>query len=164
METDSSSLRPTKAVVEKALRDMVRPVVEGLVVLELFAGTARVSMGLVEEGARQAFAVDQRETPDELPEEIEWFQRDVDAFLNHGPPEPVGLVYLDPPYETDRYVDLVETVSEADWLEPNGLIAVETAWYTDLSEHSDRWNNLSLKRNRRYGGTRLWIFQEESDS
>lgn len=162
MASDPSPLRPTKSVVRKALRDILRPVIDDLVVLELYAGTGRVSEGLLREGAKKAFAVDLRDPPDDLDEEdIEWFRRDVDSFLRHGPPEPVGLVYLDPPYDTAEYQPILSSLASAEWLKPGGLIAVETGRDTSLPPGEDLPGTLQLKRNRRYGNSRLWIYQHE---
>jgi 16S rRNA (guanine966-N2)-methyltransferase len=163
VETDPSPLRPTKAVVLKALRDMIRPVIEDLVVLDLFAGTGRVGEALIEEGARKVFAVDERESPDDLDEDVEWFRRNVDQFLNHGPPEPVDLVFFDPPYDSTNHAGYLTTISQAPWLVEEGIVIVETDRGTDLSA-TDPIDDFSIKRNRRYGNTRLWILQRLPDT
>jgi len=163
LASDASPLRPSKSVVRKALRDMVRPVVSGLVVVELYAGTGLVSKELIEEGASRSFAVDRRERPDKLPEEVEWFQRDVDQFLRHGPPEPVGLVFLDPPYNNADYESLITRIVESEWFKEHGIIAVETSRDTTLPPAGSLADDMVLKRNRRYGNTRLWIYQHDPD-
>jgi len=159
MAADKTPLKPTKSVVRKALRDILRPVVNNLVILELFAGTAQVSDELIGEGAEKSFAVDLRSEPEECREEIEWFQRDVEQFMNHGPPEPVGLVFMDPAYDDSYASSLLEKLAGVEWLESQGLVAVETARDTRFKQRIDGRFPLELKRNRRYGGTRLWIYQ-----
>jgi len=160
--SDTAPLRPTKAVVRKALCDILRPVIHDLVVLDLFAGTGQVSRDLLREGARRVFAVDRRAEPGESPECLQWFQQSIRSFLSHGPPEPVGLVFLDPPYQQGRAREILRILEGTAWIKQQGLIAVETDQETNLQSFANRSKSFTLKRNRRYGGTRLWIFQEQS--
>lgn len=160
MVSDSSALRPTKSVVRKALCDILRPVLKDLVLVDFFAGTGQVSFDLLENGARAAYAVDERPEPENLPEQVSWYQQSVESFLLHGPPEPVGLVFLDPPYGSGRVCSLLPRLHRANWLQPAAIIAAETHEDTILTDGDDFPETLELKRNRRYGGSRLWIFQE----
>lgn len=163
MVSDTAPLRPTKAVVRKALCDILRPVIHDLVVLDLFAGTGQVSRDLLSEGASKAFAVDRRSEPDDCPEDLRWFQQPVDSFLSSGPPQPVGLVFLDPPYQQGEARDTLHILDGVNWIKKRGLIAVETDRDTNLESFENVSNRFVVKRNRRYGGTRLWIFQEPAD-
>lgn len=163
MVSNTAPLRPTKSVVRKALCDILRPVIPNLVVLDLFAGTGQVSRDLLAEGALKAFAVDKRAEPEESPEGLQWFQQSVRSFLSHDPPEPVGLVFLDPPYQHGEALDILRTLDCKQWIKQQGLVAVETDRETNLESFENTSNSYSLKRNRRYGGTRLWIFQESAD-
>ncbi len=159
MASDPSPLRPTKAVVVDAICDILRPVIRGLRVLELYAGTARVSRALLDEGAAEAWTVDQREAPGDLPEGIHWIRRDVGELVRKGPPVTVDVVFLDPPYGEDRTRELLPRVGDADWLAPRGLVLAETDARAELPETVGE-RSLALMRRRRYGGTRLWIYQQ----
>ncbi len=163
MDTDSSSIRPTKNVVVRALCDILRPVIAGTEILELFAGTGRVGEALLEEGARRVLGVDEREAPDDLPEDYEWIRRDVPSFVNAGFLESFDVIYMDPPYDSDYAEELLPQIEGADLLREQGIIAVETGYRTDLPEGSAVEGRLQLMRKRDYGGTRLWIYQSDRD-
>lgn len=161
METDETPLRRTKSVLLKALRDILRPVIEDLVVLELFAGSGRVGRALLEEGARRVFAVDVRPAPSDLGE-IDWYEQEVESFLKYGPPETVELVFMDPPYDTDYPKKILEELAGENWLEDNAIVAIETrANYTRLQPVVA--DEFYLVRCRRYGGSKLWIYQAGRD-
>lgn len=163
MAPDPSPLRPTKAVVVDAICDILRPVIRDLWVLELYAGTGRVSRALVEEGAAGAWAVDRREAPDDLPEEVHWLQRDVEELVREGPPGTVEVVYLDPPYGGDGAETLLPRIGRAEWLADRGVVLAETDLEAALPETVPEPSRLALMRKRRYGGTRLWVYQRGRD-
>jgi len=157
METDKTPLRRTKSVLLKALCDILRPVVSDLVVLDLFAGSGRVGRALLGEGARRVFAVDLRSetTPRE---NVDWYCQEVESFLKFGPPEPVGLVFMDPPYDSGYPERILKQLAEVSWLEDNAIIAIETrANHPPLPGVVD--DKFYLMRCRRYGGSKLWIYQ-----
>lgn len=163
MAADQPEIRRTKAVVVKALCDILRPVIDGLVVLELFAGSARVSQRLLEEGAEEAYAVDlepRSEGPE--PEILTWYKEDVFTFLESGPPKMVDLVFMDPPYESGYIGQLLPQLAAAEWLSEQGIVVAENSTKeTDLPAEvsGEARGSLYLMRNRNYGGTRLSIYQ-----
>lgn len=162
MDAETTSLRPTKAVVIKALGDMLRPILDDLVILDLFAGSGRVHTNLLDEGARQAYAVDQRARPDEREDRI-WFRQSVEEFLEFGPPEPVDFIFLDPPYESGHLPGLVKELVEVPWLAKNGLVGVESSSEepVELPSHLDP--DFVRIRDRKYGGTRLSLYQGDRE-
>lgn len=163
MDTDSSSIRPTKNVVVRALCDILRPVLAGTEVLELFAGTGRVGEALLEEGAERVLGVDERGAPEDLPEEYEWIRRDVPAFVNGGFLESFDVIYMDPPYDSDHAKKLLPDIAQSGLLREEGIVAVETGYKTDLPQDQPVGERLQLMRKRDYGGTRLWIYQSDRE-
>lgn len=160
-------VRPTKAVVIKALCDILRPVVNDLTLLELYAGTGRVSEKLLAEGAEVAYAVD-RSRPRRETDGIIWFQQEVEEFIQKsGPPEPVDFVYMDPPYGSVDLHEILAEILESGWLTSRALVAVETSvshpgFPREIGAESQR--SLAMMREREYGGTRLTIFQLDRES
>jgi 16S rRNA (guanine966-N2)-methyltransferase len=163
MDSDASSIRPTKNVVVRALCDILRPVIAGTEVLELFAGTGRVGEALLEEGADRVLGVDEREAPEDLPEEYEWIRRDVPSFVKGSFVETFDVIFMDPPYASDYAEDLLPEIAESGLLREQGIVAVETGYDTELPEEQPGANPLQLMRKREYGGTRLWIYQSDRD-
>ncbi len=171
MVSESPQVKKTKAVVVKAVCDILRPVIKDLVVLDLFAGSGCVSQALVDEGARCAYGVDIISSPPVTrTEEINWIQSDVIDFLTEGgPPEPVDVVFMDPPYQTDYAQRVLPLVAGAEWLRERAIVAVETSSLAnyrlelDRSYGQDKNESLFLMRDREYGGSRLTIYQADRE-
>lgn len=159
MAHEDPQVRPTKSVVVRALRDMLRPIVLETVVLELFAGTGRVGRALLDEGAQRVIGVDRRGPLEPIPEDYEWVRRDAEDFVRDGPDEPIDIVYMDPPYQSRYPRDLLEQLTEAPWLKEEGIVVIETARSVDLPDQTEGEDPLYLMRKRHYGGSRLWLYQ-----
>lgn len=151
--------RPTSDRVREALFSMLEPV-EGLAVLDLFAGSGALSCEALSRGAASALLVDRD------PRAVAVAQANLDA-LGLGPPEAVavrgtavaavrsargrgdkyGLVLLDPPYR-----DATRLVGELGDSLPDVLAAGAR-----VVVESDRRDvpelDLPLHRERRYGDT-----------
>jgi 16S rRNA G966 N2-methylase RsmD len=139
---------------------MLRPVIQSTRVLDLFAGTGRVGVGLLDEGADSVVGVDRRDPPEDLPEDYEWIRRDVPKFLNAYHETTYDIVYMDPPYDSRYAVELLPEASRDDLLSDEGIVAVETDYETELPTDKAVNGSLYLMRRRDYGGTRLWLYQE----
>lgn len=163
MASEPSPLRPTKGVVVRAIRDMLRHVVAGTDVLDLFAGTARVGRGLLEEGAQSVTAVDLREVPDDLPEELTWVRKDVLEYVDSINDEKFDIIYLDPPYDSNLAEEILPKLSRNNLLSSNGIVAVETGYKTTFSGDEIIDGELYLMRKRNYGRTDLWIYQTDRE-
>ncbi len=163
MVPDQPGIRPTKAVVVKALCDILQPVIRGLVVLDLFAGTGRVSRRLLAAGASRAYAVDLNECPEENPAEVTWIRADAKDYLNcSSPPEDIDLIYLDPPYKSSYLEEVLADVVNCNRLNKQAIIAVENSISRaphplEFRAANDR--RFCLMREREYGITRLSIYQ-----
>lgn len=159
MASDQTPIRPTKSVVVRALRDILRPVINGTVVLDLFAGTARVGIELLEEGAETVVGVDKRDSPEDLPGDYEWVRGDVENYLRSAPERSYDVIFMDPPYDSGLPSDLLPVIVNENLLREHGIIAIETDLETELPEAVD--SEFFLMRRRKYGGTRLWIYQSD---
>ncbi len=169
--SDSTPIRPTKSIVLKALSDILRPVLTDLVMLDLFAGTGRVSQALLKEGISHSYAVDLNSSPAGLPDEICWIESSVEKFLaGPGPREQIDLVYMDPPYNYSGYKDLVASAGSSDWFKKQGIVVVETATVSPplpvqiTTEDGQDKRSLVLLREREYGATRLSVYQADRPS
>lgn len=161
MEADPSPVRETKSIVVRALCDILRPVITNIRILELFAGTGKVSSALLEEGARQSLAVDLRPSPDQIPENIQWHQQSVESFLRDNSMDPFDVIFMDPPYDSDYANEILFTLANNQWLSENGILVIETGLGVDLPDQIEGGRTTSLMRKRKYGGTRLWIYQSD---
>jgi 16S rRNA (guanine(966)-N(2))-methyltransferase RsmD len=149
--------RPTADRVREAVFSMLGDV-EGLSVLDLFAGSGALGIEALSRGAREAVFVDSsqravaavRRNLAELGLEAQVQRRDVLRWLG-GAEGPYDLVFVDPPY--DLAVRLAERLAERlpAVLSPNARIVTESDKRAPLQLP------LGLLNERVYGDTRIAV-------
>ncbi len=141
-------LRPTSSLVKNALFNILGDI-EGLVFLDLFAGTGQIGLEAERRGARVIFV----EKNPKLAEEIRKKTRgkvirgDVLKILGKLDLKP-DVVFADPPYAFERYKELIEEVMEV--LEPGGVFVLE----------HDKRKRFGAEEERTYGDTVLSIWRK----
>jgi 16S rRNA (guanine966-N2)-methyltransferase len=150
--------RPTSDRVREALFSILGSV-EGVRVLDLFAGSGALGIEALSRGAASAVFVDSdqraisavRANLEDLGLEAEAHRRDALLYLRSAPEAPFGLVFLDPPYSSAG--EMAGPLSER-------LPSVLTESARIVSE-SDKRNPLQLTLplldERVYGDTRIAI-------
>ena len=131
---DSPGLRPTPDRVRETLFNWLTAALPGARVLDLFAGTGALGLEALSRGAREATFVERdarvaaqlRENLATLGAEARGRVVDADAaaFLA-GPPVPVTLAFLDPPFRQGLAAPCCAAL-EAGWLADDAFIYVET--------------------------------------
>ncbi len=132
--------RPTTDRVKESLFGALGPDrLVDVAVLDLYAGSGALGIESLSRGARSAVLVDRDRLAADacrrnlattrLGERARVRCSTVATFLAFGPPEeaPFGLVFLDPPYETDA-AEVVRVLGALDgpgWLEPGATVVVE---------------------------------------
>ncbi len=129
--------RPTAERMRQALFDMIwhapwagRGAIEGVAVLDAFAGTGALGLEALSRGARRAtFMERDKAALAALRANIAACRVDaavlrVDAT---SPPQggPCGLVFLDPPYGEGLVPRAVAALSAAGWIAPGALVVAE---------------------------------------
>ncbi len=120
-------VRPTSEQARQAYFNIIGDHIEGARFLDLFAGSGIFSFEALSRGAASATAVDQNTAPitksaAELGVKIETKPGDVLTVLRRMH-EPFDLVYADPPYDYDRYDDLVDAIAQT--AADQAIVAVE---------------------------------------
>jgi 16S rRNA (guanine966-N2)-methyltransferase len=152
-----SATRPTSDKVREALFSVLGDV-EGLAVLDLFAGSGALGIEALSRGAASATFVDSdaravaaiRRNIESAGIEADVQRRDALAFLRSAP-GPYGLVLIDPPYSSaprlgERLSELLPAV-----LSKDALIVIES------DKHAPLALDLPLEFERDYGDTRVRI-------
>jgi 16S rRNA G966 N2-methylase RsmD len=70
-------------------------------------------------------------------------------------PGTFSLIFADPPFEFTDYGVLLQAISDADLLAPDGQLIVEHGFKSDLPEAVGRFRRL---QERRYGKTELTFY------
>ena len=162
------STRPTSDLVREAIFNILGEAVEGMLVLDLFAGTGAIGLEALSRGASRAIFVEKnRENTHLIRRNIATLRyEDRASVIAHDAyrwargyaaedAEPV-VVFIDPPYKDydehpDRVRKLLEGLMEA--LPAGSIVAAESRIRLDESVLPD----LGAWDVRRYGGTQVAI-------
>jgi 16S rRNA (guanine966-N2)-methyltransferase len=131
-----SAVRPTSDKVRGAIFNVLGDV-EGLHVLDLFAGTGALGIEASSRGAKFVLFVDNgAEARALLRNNVESlglggvtkvYRRDATDLGPAHPVEPFSLVFLDPPYGRGLAEKALVSLRDGGWLTPGALLVVEEA-------------------------------------
>jgi 16S rRNA (guanine(966)-N(2))-methyltransferase RsmD len=156
--------RPTTDFAKEGLFNILRHnyPLEGIHVLDLFAGTGGISLEFLSHGAEKVVAVEQdralcdfmSRTARDLGE-TGWHvvRGDAYAFLG-GHRGRYDVVFADPPFHDERVAGLPTLVFQADILDPDGLLIVEHSSRTSLADQP------GFLRERTYGALTFSLFRQ----
>jgi 16S rRNA (guanine966-N2)-methyltransferase len=150
--------RPTADRVREALFSMLGSV-DGLRVLDLFAGSGALGIEALSRGAKSAVLVERdpravaaiRRNLDAVGANAEVRRRDALAYLRDAAEGPFDLVFIDPPY--DSAIRVARALSER--LPP--VIARDARIVTESDKRTPLELSLPLLRERTYGDTRIAV-------
>lgn len=137
--------RPTTDFAREGLFNMLSHMVEmnGLHVLDLFAGTGAFGLECLSRGAESVLAIEQQ------PLHVKFIQQNFDLFgLENGeamrvdvfrylakPDGSFDLVFADPPYDLKQLGALPEAILQSGVLKEGGLLIVEHGKNIDFKSH-----------------------------
>lgn len=151
---DVAGLRPTSERVRETLFNWVAPVIEGARCLDLYAGTGALGIEALSRGAASVeFVENSRLAVNTLRESIEILgatnvsvhEADAVAILKAGCKEPFNLVFLDPPFATDRYEELCRLLAGHGWLAKGAQVYLEQSSSQQFPTLPDGWELLKEK-------------------
>jgi 16S rRNA (guanine966-N2)-methyltransferase len=136
---EDDSIRPTADRVRESvfniLASRLGPNLDGLRVLDLFAGTGALGLEALSRGAAHVVFVDTgAEARGLIRDHIEAFgaggvtkllRRDATALGPAGTMGPVDLAFLDPPYGQGLGEQALLSLQEGGWLKPETLVVLE---------------------------------------
>jgi 16S rRNA (guanine966-N2)-methyltransferase len=159
--------RPTSGRVRTALFDRIAPVLEGAIVLDLFAGTGGLGIEALQRGARQAVFVEQdtrlcrviREAlrREGLAAAAEVRCQDALAAIGHlgRASARFDVVLLDPPYGRGWIERTLDALARAGIVRSRGMIVAEGHWRDRPATEAP----VVIERETRYGETALWYIR-----
>jgi 16S rRNA (guanine966-N2)-methyltransferase len=151
---DVAGLRPTSERVRETLFNWLAPVIEGARCLDLYAGTGALGIEALSRGAALAeFVENSRLAVNALRSSIELLgatnasvhEADAEAFLRSGCRAPFNLVFLDPPFATDRYEELCRLLADHGWLAKGAQVYLEQSSSQQFPRLPDGWELLKKK-------------------
>ena len=163
-----AATRPTSEKVRQAIFNILPPI-DGLEVLDLFAGSGALGIEALSRGAAHATFVDAakpalaaiRGNLRELGVEDRATVLAGDAVAlaaRHAPRTPWGLVLVDPPYRSDLAVRAVGAIPAAH-LAPDAIVVIE---HDRRNVPPDRLGSLLRTDERRYGDTLVSFYRVQA--
>jgi 16S rRNA (guanine966-N2)-methyltransferase len=168
----SSFVRPTADRVKEALFNILPHDLEGLKVLDLFAGTGNLSIEALSRGAKESLLVDvSRQSGKTIRDNLDtlglsavsqvWIApvfRSLRLLAHKG--EMFDLIFLDPPYEKGWVGETIEIIADNGLLRPGGVLVAE---HSAREKVDERYGSLMLRDQRRYGTTLLSFFGSQAN-
>jgi len=155
--------RPTTDYAKEGLFNILQHTVplEGIRVLDLFAGTGNVSVEFLSRGAVEVISVEQDralfahlQAMARRLDASNWHHVKADAFtFMKGHRAVYDIIFADPPFNLAGTEQLPALVREAGLLDPEGLLIVEHPGDVDMS--ADPW----FDRHRPYGNVHFSFFK-----
>ena len=166
-ELPGMDTRPTTDKVKESLFNIIQFDIEGRRVLDLFGGTGQLGIEALSRGAARCTFVDtNRQAAAIIRENLkmvgfdrlaEVHQTDAAAFLA-GCRERYGLIFLDPPYQSQLLENCIQTVAKFDILSEHGIMVCESAAEKQLPELEAPYEK---GREYRYGKIKLTVYRRQ---
>ena len=162
---ENYDIRPTTDNVKESVFNIIQFDIEGRRVLDLFAGTGQLGIECLSRGASSAVFVDQsREAVKIVKANLKAcgltgtvLQADALSFLRTC--GKFDIIFVDPPYDSDLYESVLNTVNSIDILSDGGIIICESRRERALPEMSAPYKK---RREYTYGKVKLCIYTKEN--
>lgn len=159
--------RPTTDFAKEGLFNVLNNYIdfEGLVVLDLFAGTGSISFELLSRGSSHVVAIEMNEKhcgyikkiAKELDvNELIVHRADVFRFITTCKMK-FDLIFADPPYQHNGLTELPELVFQHQLLTNEGLLVLEHSDKQSFTTHPNFWLH------KRYGNVNFSIFTQKPE-
>lgn len=171
LKSPSTGTRPMTDRMKEALFSVLGEV-DGLRVLDLFAGSGSLGLEALSRGAASAIFVDSaRDAVVSLEQNIEatgltkksevvW--ADVASTLSRSPDERMDLIFVDPPYSTPPHIvqETLEAIVMGGFLADEGRIVL----HRPQKERRLQPLGLAMTWERDYGQSTIQIFEHEEEA
>ncbi|MGI5976456.1 MAG: 16S rRNA (guanine(966)-N(2))-methyltransferase RsmD [Candidatus Limivicinus sp.] len=162
---ENYDIRPTTDMVKEATFNIVQFDIEGRKVLDLFAGTGQLGIECLSRGAESAVFVDQSGDAVKIVRDNlkscgltgTVIQMDACSFLRSC--GKFDLIFVDPPYDSNLYEEVLEIINSVDILSDGGIIICEACRNRALPEMAEPYRKA---REYNYGKVKLCKYVREN--
>jgi 16S rRNA (guanine(966)-N(2))-methyltransferase RsmD len=166
------SRRPTTARVKKSIFDIIKNILDGAKVLELFAGTGSFGLECLQRGAEEVVFVDIDARSGEIINQSlisrDWQQKgrvlrtDYRKAIRRleAQKKSFDLIFLDPPYATSEGKNCLNLLASSRLFNFQTVIILEHASGED---YPCEINKFSLSRRKNYGSTTVSFYEVKND-
>ena len=166
----NQDVRPTTDRVKENLFNMISSYIMDSNILDLFAGTGSLGIECLSRGAKNCVFVDiSKESIAIVKSNIKKARVENEStVLNldfkdavsrlQGQKSKFDVIFMDPPYYKEMFVDALEKIDNANLLDEDGIIVVEHDTKDILP---DKVNRLEKTKDKKYGNTTLTFYKME---
>ena len=155
--------RPTTDFARENIFNVIENLIDidGIVALDLFAGTGAVTFELLSRGASRVVAVEKASTQQRFiakvaqllgERNLQLIRGDVFRYLASAPKDSFDLVFADPPYDLPDFDKVAPAVLDSGVLRSGGVFILEHGKTRDYSSHP------LFRRHLAYGSVNFSIF------
>lgn len=162
---ENYDIRPTTDNVKEAVFNIIQFDIEGRRVLDLFAGTGQLGIECLSRGAESAVFIDKDRAAAQIIRDnlktcglkATVLQEDAVSFLRHC--GQFDLIFVDPPYDSELYDSVLESINLVDILSDGGIIICEARRERQLPEMTAPYRK---RREYIYGKVKICIYTKEN--
>lgn len=163
---DSREARPTEDRIKESLFNILNPIKEDAIVLDLFACTGNIGIEFLSRGAKKVYFSElDKKNIDKIYKNLEHtkFTNQSEVFFGDFRRnilkirESVDYVYIDPPYDSNFYEESIKILLENNYFK-NCLFIVEINLDIDFSKN---FENLELIYEKKYGKKFIRFYREK---
>jgi 16S rRNA (guanine966-N2)-methyltransferase len=133
-------------------------------ILDLFAGTGALGLEALSRGASYGTFVENHKPMFKiLKENVRLFsqetvvvEQDVLSFLIQKSSKPYDLIFMDPPYGSVSWPEVIEKILKNNWLSASGMMVIETEKNAVLEDIK----GIETKETRTYGKTTVFFLMK----
>ena len=162
---ENYDIRPTADNVKEAVFNILQFDVEGRRVLDLFAGTGQLGIEALSRGAASAVFVDRDRAAVQIVKEnlktcgLSGTVLCADSLSYLRNCGRFDLIFIDPPYDSGLYDEVLRTINQIDILSEGGIMIVEARRETPLCDMTAPYRRL---REYRYGKVKICTYTREN--
>ncbi|MAI03417.1 MAG: 16S rRNA (guanine(966)-N(2))-methyltransferase RsmD [Amoebophilaceae bacterium TMED152] len=144
--SDNKNLRPTPAKMREQLFSWLRPAIDDLMCLDLFAGSGALGLEALSNGAKNVTFVEQNQDiynclkknclELNLLEEVKLHRQSAENYIRRVKDIKFDLIFLDPPYNKDYINTLLPKIIEK-FVKNGAYIFIEMNSYDEEVYHED---------------------------
>lgn len=155
---ENYDIRPTTDNVKESIFNIIQFDIEGRKVLDLFAGTGQLGIECLSRGAQSVTFVDNSKDAVAIVKDnlkngglsAPVIQMDAPSFLRGC--GKFDLIFIDPPYDSDLYEEVLEIINSIDILSDGGIIICEARRDRQLPDMTEPYKKL---KEYNYGKVKL---------
>jgi 16S rRNA (guanine(966)-N(2))-methyltransferase RsmD len=164
----NEDVRPTTDRVKESLFNMISPYIMDSNVLDLFAGTGSLGIECLSRGAQRCVFVDvSKESISIIKSNITKARVENESVvLNLDFKDAISklkvqknkfdVIFMDPPYYKNMFIDALEKIDNADLLEEEGIIVIE---HDSKENFPEKIGRLEKHKVKKYGNTTLTFYK-----